>query len=187
MTYFSNMSCSTSFILDSSEHNESLKCDRLKFQKDRKKPESCHPFHPEVKVLDIFFFFNPLTEKHFLLYMYLTKVCHNNFWGFCSNFKMILKLQEKDLNHVTKALLSHAQVHICRFTAALSILNMRLMLCDISYHKYHKMSPIGKCHGVWFRNPPLQPTNSSSAARDSSSRQQVTVNIPAGQHPELTQ
>uniref|UniRef100_A0A672Y9W6 Calcium channel, voltage dependent, alpha2/delta subunit 3 n=1 Tax=Sphaeramia orbicularis TaxID=375764 RepID=A0A672Y9W6_9TELE len=26
----------------------SLKCDRLKFQKDRKKPESCHPFHPEV-------------------------------------------------------------------------------------------------------------------------------------------
>uniref|UniRef100_A0A3Q4C0U2 VWFA domain-containing protein n=1 Tax=Mola mola TaxID=94237 RepID=A0A3Q4C0U2_MOLML len=27
--------------------NESLKCDRLKFQKDRKKPESCHPFHPE--------------------------------------------------------------------------------------------------------------------------------------------
>uniref|UniRef100_A0A672Y383 Calcium channel, voltage dependent, alpha2/delta subunit 3 n=1 Tax=Sphaeramia orbicularis TaxID=375764 RepID=A0A672Y383_9TELE len=25
----------------------SLKCDRLKFQKDRKKPESCHPFHPE--------------------------------------------------------------------------------------------------------------------------------------------
>ncbi|KAL2091594.1 hypothetical protein ACEWY4_013857 [Coilia grayii] len=25
----------------------SLKCDRLKFQKDRKKPDSCHPFHPE--------------------------------------------------------------------------------------------------------------------------------------------
>lgn len=34
--------------LDAFEHNESLKCDRLKFQKDRKKPESCHPFHPEV-------------------------------------------------------------------------------------------------------------------------------------------
>uniref|UniRef100_A0A674NY43 Voltage-dependent calcium channel alpha-2/delta subunit conserved region domain-containing protein n=1 Tax=Takifugu rubripes TaxID=31033 RepID=A0A674NY43_TAKRU len=33
-------------ILDTCEH-ESLKCDRLKFQKDRKKPESCHPFHPE--------------------------------------------------------------------------------------------------------------------------------------------
>ena len=31
-------------------HNESLKCDRLKFQNDRKKPESCHPFHPEVCV-----------------------------------------------------------------------------------------------------------------------------------------
>uniref|UniRef100_A0A1A7ZGY7 Calcium channel, voltage dependent, alpha2/delta subunit 3 n=1 Tax=Nothobranchius furzeri TaxID=105023 RepID=A0A1A7ZGY7_NOTFU len=28
-------------------YNESLKCDRLKLQKDRKKPESCHPFHPE--------------------------------------------------------------------------------------------------------------------------------------------
>uniref|UniRef100_G3N9Z8 Calcium channel, voltage dependent, alpha2/delta subunit 3 n=1 Tax=Gasterosteus aculeatus aculeatus TaxID=481459 RepID=G3N9Z8_GASAC len=27
----------------------SLKCDRLKFQKDRKKPDSCHPFHPEVR------------------------------------------------------------------------------------------------------------------------------------------
>uniref|UniRef100_A0AAX7TX59 Calcium channel, voltage dependent, alpha2/delta subunit 3 n=1 Tax=Astatotilapia calliptera TaxID=8154 RepID=A0AAX7TX59_ASTCA len=26
----------------------SLKCERLKYQKDRKKPESCHPFHPEV-------------------------------------------------------------------------------------------------------------------------------------------
>ncbi|XP_063072707.1 voltage-dependent calcium channel subunit alpha-2/delta-3 [Engraulis encrasicolus] len=28
-------------------YNESLKCDRLKFQKDRKRPTSCHPFHPE--------------------------------------------------------------------------------------------------------------------------------------------
>ncbi|XP_031424440.1 voltage-dependent calcium channel subunit alpha-2/delta-3-like [Clupea harengus] len=28
-------------------YNESLKCERLKFQKDRKKPDSCHPFHPE--------------------------------------------------------------------------------------------------------------------------------------------
>lgn len=37
------------FTLDTCEHNESLKCDRLKFQKDRKKPESCHPFHPEVR------------------------------------------------------------------------------------------------------------------------------------------
>uniref|UniRef100_A0A671K2E6 Voltage-dependent calcium channel subunit alpha-2/delta-3-like n=1 Tax=Sinocyclocheilus anshuiensis TaxID=1608454 RepID=A0A671K2E6_9TELE len=29
-------------------HNESLKCDRLKFQKDRRRPQSCHPFHQEV-------------------------------------------------------------------------------------------------------------------------------------------
>ncbi|XP_051957505.1 voltage-dependent calcium channel subunit alpha-2/delta-3 isoform X2 [Xyrauchen texanus] len=28
-------------------YNESLKCDRLKFQKDRRRPQSCHPFHPE--------------------------------------------------------------------------------------------------------------------------------------------
>ncbi|CAB1354118.1 unnamed protein product, partial [Coregonus sp. 'balchen'] len=33
-------------ILNPSAHNDSLKCDRLKFQKDRKRPESCHPFHP---------------------------------------------------------------------------------------------------------------------------------------------
>uniref|UniRef100_A0A8C4ENW8 Calcium channel, voltage dependent, alpha2/delta subunit 3 n=1 Tax=Dicentrarchus labrax TaxID=13489 RepID=A0A8C4ENW8_DICLA len=32
----------------SRRNTDSLKCDRLKFQKDRKKPESCHPFHPEV-------------------------------------------------------------------------------------------------------------------------------------------
>uniref|UniRef100_A0A8C7XIC1 Calcium channel, voltage dependent, alpha2/delta subunit 3 n=1 Tax=Oryzias sinensis TaxID=183150 RepID=A0A8C7XIC1_9TELE len=32
---------------DCSSIPPSLKCDRLKFQKDRKKPESCHPFHPE--------------------------------------------------------------------------------------------------------------------------------------------
>uniref|UniRef100_A0A8C2ZE66 Calcium channel, voltage dependent, alpha2/delta subunit 3 n=1 Tax=Cyclopterus lumpus TaxID=8103 RepID=A0A8C2ZE66_CYCLU len=30
----------------------SLKCDRLKFQKDRKKPESCHPFHPEENAME---------------------------------------------------------------------------------------------------------------------------------------
>uniref|UniRef100_A0A671YMQ0 Calcium channel, voltage dependent, alpha2/delta subunit 3 n=1 Tax=Sparus aurata TaxID=8175 RepID=A0A671YMQ0_SPAAU len=40
------------FILDAFEHNESLKCDRLKFQKDRKKPESCHPFHPEENAME---------------------------------------------------------------------------------------------------------------------------------------
>ncbi|KAK7916639.1 hypothetical protein WMY93_012400 [Mugilogobius chulae] len=30
----------------------SLKCDRLKYQKDRKKPESCHPFHPEENAIE---------------------------------------------------------------------------------------------------------------------------------------
>uniref|UniRef100_A0AAQ6IGU5 VWFA domain-containing protein n=1 Tax=Anabas testudineus TaxID=64144 RepID=A0AAQ6IGU5_ANATE len=29
-------------------HNESLKCERLKMQKDRRRPDTCHPFHPEV-------------------------------------------------------------------------------------------------------------------------------------------
>uniref|UniRef100_A0A3Q1GQS3 Calcium channel, voltage dependent, alpha2/delta subunit 3 n=1 Tax=Acanthochromis polyacanthus TaxID=80966 RepID=A0A3Q1GQS3_9TELE len=45
-------SCSALYILDTFEHNESLKCDRLKFQKDRKKPESCHPFHPEENAME---------------------------------------------------------------------------------------------------------------------------------------
>ncbi|KAG9260668.1 voltage-dependent calcium channel subunit alpha-2/delta-3-like [Astyanax mexicanus] len=34
---------------------ESLKmyrCDRLKFQKDRKRPDSCHPFHPEENAME---------------------------------------------------------------------------------------------------------------------------------------
>uniref|UniRef100_A0A8C8HY65 VWFA domain-containing protein n=1 Tax=Oncorhynchus tshawytscha TaxID=74940 RepID=A0A8C8HY65_ONCTS len=39
-------------ILNPSAHNESLKCDRLKFQKDRKRPESCHPFHPEENAME---------------------------------------------------------------------------------------------------------------------------------------
>uniref|UniRef100_A0A3P9NG65 Voltage-dependent calcium channel alpha-2/delta subunit conserved region domain-containing protein n=1 Tax=Poecilia reticulata TaxID=8081 RepID=A0A3P9NG65_POERE len=34
------------------KYNESLKCDRLKLQKDRKKPESCHPFHPEENAME---------------------------------------------------------------------------------------------------------------------------------------
>lgn len=34
-------------------HNESLKCERLKSQKIRRRPESCHGFHPEVS----FYFF----------------------------------------------------------------------------------------------------------------------------------
>ncbi|XP_071349527.1 voltage-dependent calcium channel subunit alpha-2/delta-3-like isoform X2 [Trachinotus anak] len=48
--------CSSAFpvTMDPIEimYNESLKCDRLKFQKDRKKPESCHPFHPEENAME---------------------------------------------------------------------------------------------------------------------------------------
>uniref|UniRef100_A0A3B5QHC5 Voltage-dependent calcium channel alpha-2/delta subunit conserved region domain-containing protein n=1 Tax=Xiphophorus maculatus TaxID=8083 RepID=A0A3B5QHC5_XIPMA len=33
-------------------YRSSLKCDRLKLQKDRKKPESCHPFHPEENAME---------------------------------------------------------------------------------------------------------------------------------------
>ncbi|KAJ8400157.1 hypothetical protein AAFF_G00398510 [Aldrovandia affinis] len=34
------------------EHNESLKCERLKFQKDRKRPDSCHPYHPDENAME---------------------------------------------------------------------------------------------------------------------------------------
>ncbi|XP_073732347.1 voltage-dependent calcium channel subunit alpha-2/delta-3 isoform X4 [Misgurnus anguillicaudatus] len=33
-------------------YNESLKCDRLKFQKDRRRPQSCHPFHPQENAVE---------------------------------------------------------------------------------------------------------------------------------------
>uniref|UniRef100_W5L6B2 Calcium voltage-gated channel auxiliary subunit alpha2delta 3 n=1 Tax=Astyanax mexicanus TaxID=7994 RepID=W5L6B2_ASTMX len=33
-------------------HNESLKCERLKLQKDRRRPETCHPFHPEENSME---------------------------------------------------------------------------------------------------------------------------------------
>uniref|UniRef100_A0A8C4NPP6 Calcium voltage-gated channel auxiliary subunit alpha2delta 3 n=1 Tax=Dicentrarchus labrax TaxID=13489 RepID=A0A8C4NPP6_DICLA len=39
--------------LTSAAHNESLKCERLKMQKDRRRPDTCHPFHPEVSALQI--------------------------------------------------------------------------------------------------------------------------------------
>lgn len=35
-------------LLTYAPHNESLKCERLKMQKDRRRPDTCHPFHPEV-------------------------------------------------------------------------------------------------------------------------------------------
>uniref|UniRef100_A0A8C2PX18 Calcium channel, voltage dependent, alpha2/delta subunit 3 n=1 Tax=Cyprinus carpio TaxID=7962 RepID=A0A8C2PX18_CYPCA len=34
------------------KHLLSLKCDRLKFQKDRRRPQSCHPFHPEENAME---------------------------------------------------------------------------------------------------------------------------------------
>ncbi|KAG5838498.1 hypothetical protein ANANG_G00224310 [Anguilla anguilla] len=59
--YFGNdidtplISYMTSFLalsLTPAEHNESLKCERLKSQKDRRRPDSCHPFHPEENAME---------------------------------------------------------------------------------------------------------------------------------------
>ena len=47
---------SSVIALMSAAHNESLKCERLKMQKDRRRPDTCHPFHPEV--------FAPHTHTH---------------------------------------------------------------------------------------------------------------------------
>nr|XP_023684323.1 voltage-dependent calcium channel subunit alpha-2/delta-3-like isoform X1 [Paramormyrops kingsleyae] len=33
-------------------YNESLTCERFKFQKDRRRPDSCHPFHPEEDAME---------------------------------------------------------------------------------------------------------------------------------------
>ncbi|XP_031422184.1 voltage-dependent calcium channel subunit alpha-2/delta-3 isoform X2 [Clupea harengus] len=33
-------------------YNESLKCDRLRFQKDRRRPDTCHPFHPDENSME---------------------------------------------------------------------------------------------------------------------------------------
>uniref|UniRef100_A0A8C2ITW1 Calcium voltage-gated channel auxiliary subunit alpha2delta 3 n=1 Tax=Cyprinus carpio TaxID=7962 RepID=A0A8C2ITW1_CYPCA len=33
-------------------YNESLKCERLKFQKDRRRPDTCHPFHHEENSME---------------------------------------------------------------------------------------------------------------------------------------
>ncbi|XP_046727479.1 voltage-dependent calcium channel subunit alpha-2/delta-3 isoform X2 [Silurus meridionalis] len=33
-------------------YNESLKCERLKLQKDRRRPDTCHPFHPEENSME---------------------------------------------------------------------------------------------------------------------------------------
>uniref|UniRef100_A0A8C0ISC4 Calcium voltage-gated channel auxiliary subunit alpha2delta 3 n=1 Tax=Chelonoidis abingdonii TaxID=106734 RepID=A0A8C0ISC4_CHEAB len=39
--------CNCESLLNYCEHNESLKCERLKSQKIRRRPETCHGFHPE--------------------------------------------------------------------------------------------------------------------------------------------
>lgn len=52
--------------LNYSQHNESLKCERLKAQKIRRRPESCHGFHPEVSLITHPVLFPPQT-------------CHGNF------------------------------------------------------------------------------------------------------------
>ncbi len=35
-------------LLDSAVHNASVKCDRMRSQKIRRRPESCHAYHPQV-------------------------------------------------------------------------------------------------------------------------------------------
>ncbi|KAF0040486.1 hypothetical protein F2P81_006384 [Scophthalmus maximus] len=37
-----------SFYLDGSEHNATVKCNRMKSQKVRRRPESCHAYHPKA-------------------------------------------------------------------------------------------------------------------------------------------
>ncbi|KAI2661196.1 Voltage-dependent calcium channel subunit alpha-2/delta-3 [Labeo rohita] len=44
-----SLSC---FCLNFTAHNESLKCERLKFQKDRRRPDTCHPFHHEENSME---------------------------------------------------------------------------------------------------------------------------------------
>lgn len=57
--------------LTSAAHNESLKCERLKMQKDRRRPDTCHPFHPEVSLTQrenspsCFTLFNEIPPTHF--------------------------------------------------------------------------------------------------------------------------
>lgn len=39
---------SPSLFLDPAVHNASVKCDRMRSQKIRRRPESCHDYHPQV-------------------------------------------------------------------------------------------------------------------------------------------
>uniref|UniRef100_A0A8C6UFF0 Calcium channel, voltage dependent, alpha2/delta subunit 3 n=1 Tax=Neogobius melanostomus TaxID=47308 RepID=A0A8C6UFF0_9GOBI len=47
----------------------SLKCDRLKSQKDRRKPESCHPFHPEENSIECGSATRPHSSSHQLCFL----------------------------------------------------------------------------------------------------------------------
>lgn len=38
-------------LLDPAVHNSSVKCDRMKSQKVRRRPESCHSYHAQVSIL----------------------------------------------------------------------------------------------------------------------------------------
>lgn len=54
--------------LNYGQHNESLKCERLKAQKIRRRPESCHGFHPEVSPRTAHVLFTPvLRPKNLVL------------------------------------------------------------------------------------------------------------------------
>uniref|UniRef100_A0A674MQ83 Calcium voltage-gated channel auxiliary subunit alpha2delta 3 n=1 Tax=Takifugu rubripes TaxID=31033 RepID=A0A674MQ83_TAKRU len=44
--------CDCIVALASASHNESLKCERLKMQKHRRRPDTCHPFHPEENAME---------------------------------------------------------------------------------------------------------------------------------------
>ncbi|KAI4879059.1 hypothetical protein NFI96_014962 [Prochilodus magdalenae] len=43
-----NVELGTGVVLNCSPHNASVKCDRMKSQKIRRRPESCHAYHPQV-------------------------------------------------------------------------------------------------------------------------------------------
>ncbi|KAI4895091.1 hypothetical protein NFI96_026220 [Prochilodus magdalenae] len=43
---------STRVLLNLTAHNESLKCERLKLQKHRRRPDTCHPFHPKENSME---------------------------------------------------------------------------------------------------------------------------------------
>uniref|UniRef100_A0A5G2RAI8 Calcium voltage-gated channel auxiliary subunit alpha2delta 4 n=1 Tax=Sus scrofa TaxID=9823 RepID=A0A5G2RAI8_PIG len=44
--------CSVSTLTASSAHNASVKCDRMRSQKLRRRPDTCHAFHPEENAQD---------------------------------------------------------------------------------------------------------------------------------------